>query len=121
MEFNENIRFAAVCSSAGEILWHSQRSGIKRIIPLDETKKTVNRVITNLEKNKRLRGNLGDTLYSITSYEKIKRITVPLGSGNILFISIDNEPSKETKGKNYGKYAEMGKILSIVDFVNSKK
>ena len=121
MDFNENIRFAAVCNQEGEILWHSQRKEIKNIIPLEETKKTVNRVLANLQENKKLKGSLGDTLYSISSYEKIKRITVPLGNGNIVFISVNNEPLKNSKNKSYGHMVEMGKILSIVEFVNSQK
>jgi len=53
-------------------------------------------------------------MYAIASYEKMKRITVPLDNDNLLFISLDNTPTK--KG-SYGKVAEMGKIMSIVDFV----
>jgi len=53
-------------------------------------------------------------MYAIASYEKMKRITVPLGNDNLLFISLDNMSKK--KG-SYGKVAEMGKIMSIVDFV----
>ena len=53
-------------------------------------------------------------MYAIASYEKMKRITVPLENDNLLFISLDTTP---TKKESYGKVAEMGKIMSIVDFV----
>jgi len=61
-----------------------------------------------------LQSQTGRGMYAIASYEKIKRITVPLNKDNLLFISLDNTPTK--KG-SYGKVAEMGKIMSIVDFV----
>ena len=51
------------------------------------------------------------------AYEKIKRITVPLSDKHILFISVDNTPLK-TRKQSYGHLVEMGKIMSIVNFVN---
>ncbi len=62
---------------------------------------------------------VGKWLYVIAAYEKIKRITIPLDSTHILFISIDNFQSKSSNKKSYGHLVEMGKIMSIVDFVNS--
>ena len=121
MDFNTNIRFAAVCNQKGDIIWHSQREGIKNIVPLEETKKTILRVIDAWKDNSRIKGNVGDGLYSISSYEKIKRITVPLGNGDLVFISVNNEPSSNTKNKSYGQMVEMGKILSIVEFIQNKK
>jgi len=34
-------------------------------------------------------------------------------------VYVDNTPLKKTKTKSYGRYVEMGKIMSIVDFVNT--
>ncbi len=114
MDFNKDVRFAAVCDTDGQILWHSQRDDVKNIIPLAETKKTVKRAAKSWESRKELEPQTGRGMYAIASYEKIKRITVPLDKDNLLFISLDNTPTK--KG-SYGKVAEMGKIMSIVDFV----
>lgn len=58
-------------------------------------------------------------MYHITSFEKIKRISIPIDAFHLLFISVDNEPLKNSKTKSYGKLVEMGKIMSIVDFVNT--
>ncbi len=121
MNFNDSIRFAAVCNTNGDIIWNSQRKGIKNIVPLDETKQTIMRIIEAWAQNSNLENHVGSGLYSITSYEKIKRITVPLADGNLLFISVNNSPAKNSKTKNYGLIADMGKILSIVDFVKSQK
>ena len=62
---------------------------------------------------------VGRGLYVIAAYEKIKRITIPLNDRHILFISVDNTPLTASKKKSYGHLVEMGKIMSIVDFVNS--
>ena len=121
MDFNDSIRFAAVCNTDGDIVWNSQRKGMKNIVPLDETKQTIMRVIDAWAQNANLENYVGSGLYSIASYEKIKRITVPLADGNLLFISVNNSPTKNSKTKSYGQIADMGKILSIVDFVKSQK
>ena len=121
MDFYKSIRFAAIYDKKGQILWHSQREGIKNIMPYEETKQTLLRTIPAWEENMKVTNDVGSGLYSITSYEKIKRISIPLDDEKLLFISINNELSSKTKTKNYGHVADMGKILSIVDFVKSKK
>jgi hypothetical protein len=114
MDFNDSIRFAAICNSSGEILWNSQRSGIK----LADTKKTLLRAVGAWKERSTVTDKVGSGLYVIAAYEKIKRITIPLDKGNLLFISVGNTPLKSSKGKSYGHLVEMGKIMSIVDFVN---
>ena len=121
MDFDSMVRFAAVSNQNGEILWHSQRNGIKNIVPFEETKQTILRAINAWKENFRIKNQAGEGLYSISSYEKIKRISVPLDDGNILFVTMNNDPLKKSKTKSYGRIAEMGQILSIVDFIKSKK
>jgi len=114
MDFNKGVRFAAVCDTDGQILWHSQRDDVENVIPLAETKNTIKRAAKSWESRNELKSQTGRGMYAIASYEKMKRITVPLDDDNLLFISLDNTP---TKKESYGKVAEMGKIMSIVDFV----
>ncbi|WP_249111175.1 hypothetical protein [Nitrosopumilus sp. K4] len=121
MDFNSSIRFAAVCNSTGDILWHSQRTGVKNKIPLSDTKKTLQRAVGAWQERSKVTDKVGRGLYVIAAYEKIKRITIPLDKGNLLFISVTNEPLQKTKNKSYGHLVDMGKIMSIVDFVNSAK
>jgi hypothetical protein len=118
MDFNDSIRFAAICDSKGDILWNSQRAGIKNLIPLADTKKTLQRAIGAWQERSKITDKVGRGLYVIAAYEKIKRITIPLDKGNLLFISVGNTPLKTSRGKSYGHLVEMGKIMSIVDFVN---
>jgi hypothetical protein len=123
MDFNDNIRYAAVSDSNGQILWNSQRKGLKNIVPVEETKQTIMRALHGWKENTTVKNYLGSGLYSISSYEKIKRISVPLDDGKLLFCTVSNEPlgkSSDSK-KGYGHIAEMGKILSIVDFIKSQK
>jgi len=123
MDFNDTVRFAAVTDEKGEILWNSQRTGLKNIVPVSETKQTILRALHAWKENASVKKNIGSGLYSISSYEKIKRISIPLDNGKLLFCSVNNDPLKSSinKRKSYGHLADMGKILSIVDFIKSQK
>ena len=119
MDFNSDVRFAAVVNPQGEILWNTQRNDLKKLIPVEDTKRTIQLDLRKIEDYKRVKNYLGDNRYSITSYEKIKRVAVPLKNGNMLFFSINNTPLDKSKNKSYGKLVEMGKILSIVEFIEA--
>ena len=116
MEFNPLVRFTAVCSKDGEIEWSSQRNNVSNIIPVEETKASIKRAAEAWKSRRELASNgVGRGMYTITAYEKIKRITIPLDDDHILFISTDNEPKGD---KDYGRLVGMGEIMSIVDFIN---
>ncbi len=124
MDFNEDIRFAAVVDPQGTIQVYSQRDGLKNLVPFDETKQIIMRGLKAWPENDRVKSQLGKGQYTIASYSKIKRITVPLDGGRMLYITISNEPLKKGifgNKKSYGHIADMGKILSIVDFIKDNK
>ena len=120
MDFNDSVRFAAVSDSNGTLLWNSQRDGVSNIVPIEKTKATMSRSRGEWNEAASTVDHVGNGLYSITSYAKIKRITIPLSDGNMLFISVNNKPMKNAKNTSYGHLVEMGEILSIVEFVESQ-
>ncbi len=116
MDFSPLVRFSAVCSKDGKIEWSSQRKDVTNIIPIEKTKASILRAVESWKAREELSENgTGRGMYTITAYEKIKRITIPLDDDHILFISTDNTPKGD---KDYGKLVEMGEIMSIVDFIN---
>lgn len=121
MDFNESIAFAAISNTSGEILWNSKRNNEKIKIPLSEIKKTLKHESQEWVDRCKFedRINLGRSLYHLTSFEKIKRVTIPVDAFHLLLINVDNEPLIKSKKKSYGRLVEMGKIMSIVDFVNT--
>ncbi len=119
MEFNPLVRYTAVCSKDGEIEWSSQRDNVTNIIPLEDTKASIKRAAESWNARQELSKNgIGAGMYTITAYEKIKRITIPLDDDHILFISTDNTPKGD---KDYGRLVGMGDIMSIVDFINKNQ
>jgi hypothetical protein len=121
MDFNSSIRLAIISDTSGEILWNAKRKDTKLKIPLAETKKALRREASDWVERCKMedRNNIGRAMYNISSFEKIKRISIPSDAFHLLFISVDNEPLTKSKTKSYGKLVEMGKIMSIVDFVNT--
>ena len=43
MDFNNDIRFAAICDQHGEILWNTKRNNVKNMVPLGDTKKNTSK------------------------------------------------------------------------------
>ena len=88
---NSNIRFAAICDMDGKILAQHSHKGIVNLVPIEETKKHLQRAVNSWKQRFELEGSAGKGLYAIAIYKKIKRITIPLGRGNLLFLTIENK------------------------------
>ncbi|KAF6243307.1 hypothetical protein C6988_04340 [Nitrosopumilus sp. b1] len=106
MEANKYARFAAVCDKDGNILWNSHRNNVDNILTLDETKQSLRRAAETWKVRDTLAEKIGRGQYAIVGYEKIKRITVPLQNGHMLFVSIEGEKPEYIKD-----------IMKIVDYV----
>ena len=121
MDFDSFVEFSAISNTTGEILWNSSRSNLNLKVPLSETKKILKREsgdwIDRCKAEDRL--GLGRSLYHITSFQKMKQVTIPVDAFHLLYIVVNNDPMVKSKTKSYGRLVEMGRIMSIVDFVNT--
>ena len=121
MDYEPTILLTAISDTSGNILWNTIRDESKVKIPLSEIKKTLVRESSDWITRCKIEDSddLGRAMYHIASFEKIKQVTIPLDAFHLLMIYVDNVPLKKTKTKTYGRYVQMGKIMSIVDFVNT--
>ena len=121
MYYDVTILFTAIGDTSGNILWNTTRDDSKVKVPLSEIKKTLLRDSVDWIELCKIEDSddLCRALYHIASFEKIKQVTVPLDAFHLLMIYVDNTPLDKTKTKSYGRYVEMGKIMSIIDFVNT--
>jgi len=94
---NPNIRFAAICDMDGKILAQHSHKGMVNLVPIEETKKHLQRAVNSWKQRFELEESAGKGLYAIAIYEKIKRITIPIGRENLLFLTIENKGG-ESKG-----------------------
>ena len=119
MDYDSTIMFTAISDTSGNILWNTLRDDAKVTVPLSEIKKTLVRESDDWIARCKIEDSddLGRALYHIASFEKIKQVTVPLDAFHMLMVHVDNTPLNKTKTKSYGRYIQMGKIMSIIDFV----
>ena len=106
MEANKYVRFAAICDSDAKILWQSHRNEVDNILTLEETKASLKRSFDSWKERDELSDKVGRGKYAIAGYDKIKRVTVPLNNGHMLFVSVEGE-----------RPAYIGDIMKIVDYV----
>lgn len=111
MESSKDVRFAAVSDMDGKILWNSTRIDVKHILTLEETNETLKRAIASWKSRFNITSKVGREMYTITAFDKIKRLTIPLDKDYMLFITLDNESTAK-----YGKLTDLGAIMSIVDW-----
>ena len=106
MEANKYIRYAAICDHDTKILWQSMRDNVSNILNHDETKSLLKRAVDNWQVREGISPKVGRGRYAIVGYEKIKRITVPLDSNHLLFLSVEGTKPEYIKD-----------VLKIIDFV----
>ncbi len=112
-ESNRNIRYAAVCDMEGKILLSRHRPSQQNLLSIDETKKQLQRAANTWKSRFELEKKIGKAMYVVASYEKVKRIIIPLSKEFLLFISMDN---KDGPSKEYMNAADLNKIISILDW-----
>ena len=121
MDYDTTIMFTSISDTSGNILWNTIRDDSKVQVPLLKIKKILVHEAADWITRCKIEDSddLGRAMYHIASFEKIKQITVPLDAFHLLMVYVDNTPLNKTKTKSYGRYVEMGKIMSIIDFVNT--
>lgn len=116
MVSNKNVRFSAICNLDGEVLFQKRREDIRQLFSLEETKEQLNRTIESWKSRAEIKDKVGKPLYSVTSYEKIKRITIPIDEEHLLFISIDNNDNEVEMFRNIN----MNNISALLDIGPTK-
>ena len=101
-------RVAIICDHDGNILWNSIRDNTTSYLSMDETKESLKRSIASWQERNKLSAKIGNGKYAIVAYDKIKRITIPLPNGHLLFVSLEGE-----------EFGNVQNIMAIVNWVNT--
>ena len=93
MDSDKHIRFSLVSDMYGNIINSKHRDGEHNLLSEDETKEA----LEYSAESWRIRGEhankIGKGKYALVEYEKISRITMPLGDDRLLLVTTDNEQS----------------------------
>ena len=114
MDSDVNIRHSIVADMDGNIITENHREGIINYLSEDETAASLKRAARSWEARKQLRPKIGNGLYAVAAFEKITRITFPLGENNLLFVSMGSEKVR-TDLHAGGQRGIIEHILNILD------
>ena len=85
------------------------RSGVTSLLTPEETEKSIEDSLDRWETRMQLATKLGDPVYALAEYKKVKRITIPLHPKGIILVTMDSEGFHEVIIKE---------IIEIVEMVN---
>jgi hypothetical protein len=95
MNLDPKIRLVTICDIAGRVMYSERREGVRNLLTPEESKKSLDLAINAWKTRSELETKIGKGKYVLAEYEKIKRITMPLGHDNgddhLLYITTEPE------------------------------
>ena len=86
------IRMVTICDSNGKIMHSEHREGVQNLLSPEESKKSLELAVNSWKTRNALAPKIGKGIYVLAQYEKIKRITMPLGDEqHLLYITTEPE------------------------------
>jgi hypothetical protein len=91
MNSDPKIRLVTICDLDGKIMHSGHRQGVTNLLTPEESKKSLDLAINAWKIRGELAPKIGKGKYVLAEYEKIKRITMPLGDDHVLYITTEVE------------------------------
>jgi hypothetical protein len=95
MDSDENIRHCLAADADGNIISVNHREGVTNFLSEAETATSLKRASEAWKGRKELAPKIGKGLYAVAVFEKITRITFPLGDSNLLFVSLGSDKMRQ--------------------------
>ncbi len=94
MSTDPNIRHSIISDSEGTILATSHREGVRNHLSPEETAASLKRAAVAWKGRNELTPKIGKGLYAVAVFEKITRMTFPLGDENLIFVSLGSDETR---------------------------
>ena len=91
MNSDPKIRMVTICDTNSKIMHSDHRKGVQNLLTPEESKKSLELAVNSWKIRSQLAPKMGKGKYVLAEYEKIKRITMPLGDENLLYITTEPE------------------------------
>ncbi|MBT8242924.1 MAG: hypothetical protein HKO48_03615 [Nitrosopumilus sp.] len=91
MDSDMNIRHSIVTDKDGNILATNHREGITNYLSPEETASSLKRASVAWKGRNELAPKIGRGLYAVATFEKLTRMTFPLGDENLIFVSMGSD------------------------------
>ena len=93
LELDKNIRYVGIYSK--DKTYGKMREGLPNLLTPEESKKSLNDAIARWKTRTDLAHKIGEPLYAMAEYKKIKRITFPLDKERLILVSMKSEAYHE--------------------------
>jgi len=87
LECDKNIRYVGVYDY-GE-LYDKMRPGLKSHLTKEETELSLSHAVYRWSTRKKTADKIGKPIFALAKYEKIYRVTIPIGGAGLILISIE--------------------------------
>jgi hypothetical protein len=84
-----NIRMVTICDTNGKIMYSDHRPGVSNLLTPDESRKSLEMAVNAWKSRSQLASKIGKGKYVLAEYEKIKRITMPLGDQHLVYVTTE--------------------------------
>jgi hypothetical protein len=91
MNIDPKIRLVTICDINGKVMFSDHRQGVKNLLSTEESKESLELAVNSWKIRSKLAPKIGKGKYVLAEYEKIKRITMPLGDNHLLYITAEPE------------------------------
>jgi hypothetical protein len=91
MNIDPKIRLVTICDINGKVMFSNHRQGVKNLLSTEESKESLELAANSWKIRSKLAPKIGKGKYVLAEYEKIKRITIPLGDNHLLYITTEPE------------------------------
>ena len=87
LNISPSVRVATICDRNGKIVYTAHARKVKNVLSRKESKASLSSAARAWKGRKSLSRKLGPCKYVVAEYSSVKRITMPAGRDNLLFIS----------------------------------
>ena len=91
MNLDPKIRLVTICDNNGIIMYSQHREGVKNLLSPKESQKSLELALNAWRVRSELANKIGKGKYVLAEYERIKRITMPLGDKYLLYVTTEIE------------------------------
>src|SRR5919108_2740373 len=103
LQLDNSIRFAGFINDNGAVIVYQYREGLDPLLRTNESELSFIDTVLRMRTRKDMEPKLGKVIYSLTSYEKVKRVTLmpEREEDPILMVSLDIHSRNSGEEKDY--------------------
>lgn len=89
MNSDPQVRLVTICDQNGKIMYSEHREGVRNLLTPDESKRSLELAVKAWKTRNELASKIGKGKYVLAEYEKLKRITMPLGDSHLVYVTTE--------------------------------